>query len=64
MGRPAFKSKRGSVGSNPDVSPSGSRNVGIKVEGDGRSNPRAIQSDYGTPYYEKPADVIPTPTKK
>ncbi len=61
MGRPAFKSKRGSPGSNPDVSPSGSRDVGLKVTTDGRSNPRAVPTDFGTPYFEKPATVLPKP---
>jgi hypothetical protein len=64
MGQPAFKSKRGSPGSSPDVSPSGARNVGITIEHDGRSNPRAVPSDFGTPYFEQPAAVVPVPLKK
>ena len=61
MSRPAFKSKRGSPGSNPDVSPSGSRDVGIKLETTGTGNPRAVPTDFGTPYFEKPATVLPVP---
>ena len=61
MGRPAFKSKRTNLGSTPDVSPSGSRNVGITVTTDGRSNPRAVETDFGTPYFEKPATILPKP---
>lgn len=61
MGRPAFKAKRTDLGSNPDRSPTGARNVGVKIEHDGRSNPRATPTDFGTPYFDQPATVLPKP---
>lgn len=61
MGKPAFKSKRTNVGSNPDVSPSGSGSPGIQIVTDGRANPRAVETDFGTPQFEKPAQVVGVP---